>query len=50
MKEKELYDITYPRIVYNESQDIKGLLVVSSVMGAAYLLFIMAIGYKLGFM
>ena len=50
MKEKEIYNITYPRIVYNESQNLKGLLLVGSVMGGAYLLFIAAISLKLGFM
>ena len=51
MKEKEIYNITYPRIVYSEKQnDLKGLLLVGSVMGGAYLLFIAAISLKLGFM
>lgn len=50
MNEKDSYMYTYPRVVYNEKSDVKGLLFVAGIMGGSYLLFIAAISYKLGFM
>lgn len=50
MKDDNTYMYTYPRVVYNENHNLKGLLFVAGVMGGSYLLFIAAISHKLGFL